>query len=775
MAVKRYFVYGVCLLLTGSLAVVRAKEPRTPKSNPVSHTEPIETKIIVKKGDRFVLSGKSLQVDTLLVKGTLVFEDHNNFDLSVAVLEIDGGTLRAGTSKKPISHSFLIDLSGGEAHPAQLTVKNGGRLLLFGNTEVYGEGEIHLDTEKEVPSRPIVISSQGNFGFIRLTEAAEAVFDGVQLRGLGVAGTHPVLSWQGTQSDSGVIRNSIFVDSRHTDLFLATAGAVIENNLFISRQGSSIYCASSRNATDNRIHSNRIVNTTGNHIFALAIHNPYQTVTQNHITVSGPTSGIGILLQNEHKNVQWEKPTKTFALNHNTVEAKGAHPVPGTVGIQIDAFDHKAIWRSTNNRIANFGLGLQTYSKNTVLDGYSFEHNTVGLIPGVAYLQNSRFLNDANHGKSTAVWVTDAMGASAPKISGLQITGSDIGFQIEGTPGANNYFEKITYRGVPRLLKFNEMDATSFLYDKDRSLTQTKAPEVVPEPGAAVPGHDHHAGKQPLKGLYLFHQDAFLNTKNSRPYPSNPSIYTASATNFGTLTISTGFGLEDPVHEHRQIFNSIWLRNSDTQKIMTKEKAVDNESFFLAANTLYEFDYGRSDRPLYDLSFEWDAPKGNWIMLKFRYTHPNVQGLRSFGSLIDRAASMHNLMHQNQTSYYFDAATETVFVKIYNDGNRDELVIYSSDILTEIQIDGKKVPLSMYTDLREDKVVISYELPKALPSTLLLADHYGNTLKTLHTGISDSGKISTAFSLQEYDVRKGVFLYFLTVNDQTHKGPVYAY
>ncbi len=747
------------------------------RTKTADYTTEIRTELIVEKGELLELSADSLIVQKIVVRGTLRASDKSGMVIVTQQIEIDGGRFEIGSKEKPRTTNFELLLKSSNDRPGNLLVKNKGQLVLNGILEnVHQTFDLHaLEIEKiPLPTRYITIATASNTlqGFIEIEDASDIYMSGVLFKGLGIKETKPALSWFGTTSINATIEHSVFTASKHTDLYLDKTKANIQKNTFVSLSGSSISCAASGVGSGNKIYGNTLINRNGKGLFALVSRNPFQTIVENELLVRDSTNGIGLLLQEGYQNHQWPFTNTLFELNNNTITAYGPLPSKGTIGMQVDAFDHKGIWRSTGNRITNFSLGAISSSKNLVLKEFQFQNNTIGIIPGVAYLQNSTFKMSTRQVGSTAIWIVDKGTASAPKVSDVAIENYAIGFHIEGKVDVNNYFEKISYKEILQPIKYTKLHTNTVLFDKDRSFSQVPLPPSKPIQETSVSGH-HHGGKSKHKGIYLFPSTSSNNTKNSTPLPFDPTVYYAPVHSFGVLTIATGFGLEDPVHEHSQRFNSLFLKNRETQKTFIKEDTLDNEMFFLAAYATYEFEYGAHKTPLYDLSFEWDAPEDTWIMLRFKYTHPNPQALRSFGSLIKPAGSMHDLMHQNETSYFYDPVTETVLAKIYNHSNRDELVIYSSDVLTEIIVDGRKIPISIYNE--GEKIIISYDLPKEMSSILTLNDHYGNPIKTLHEGNAPQGKISTEFDLKEFDVRKGVFLYFLTVDNQTHKGPVYAY
>ncbi|MEO0528579.1 MAG: hypothetical protein AAFZ89_15205, partial [Bacteroidota bacterium] len=498
--------------------------------------------------------------------------------------------------------------------------------------------------------------------------------------------------------------------------------------------------------------------------------------------------------QEDYKNFKWTKLHSSFVLEGNTVERKITNVSQEnietkTIGIFIDNFDHTGIWRTKQNKVSHFDTGVINKSKNITLDKYILENNTIGLVPGPAYINNSSIILTPYHGRqqSKAVWVTDTFSKSKPKITNLSIKNYPIGIAFEGKIGADNYFKKITYDAVEHPVQFSDLEENSYVFDKDNTLV---GESITASKSVMTHHHGHskmskdmdmdmgdmdHGTDHTPKGSYLVSSDSFWKINGSVPLKENAGISKIPASQFGELTISTGFGLDDPVHEHWESFNFLSLVNTQTQKRIRLEGAKNRETFMASGNAAYELAYELPEN-VYDISLEWDAPKDSWIVINVPYKHDKVYALRSFGKLIAASPSKEALLKTNETSYFINASKGMVTVKLYNTTNHNELVLYSSEVLVEIAFEGKKVPLTMKTDVQKNEVIISYHIPDlSLNSNLILTDGYGNPMETLFNGISESNTVTATIDMNKYDLGNTIFLYFLTIDGQKHKGPVYAY
>ncbi|MGB5821047.1 MAG: G8 domain-containing protein [Saonia sp.] len=371
------FLMGVLLLTffhTYAQENLPNKEVKLHKNTPE-----ILEEVVIEKGTISILSENPPPIKKLIIKGTLIIADDKEILLQVAQLEIDGGTLQVGTNEKEHLNTFAILLNSEDPSvTAVIKIKNKGSILLHGSSEnmplnIHAKPWENPNDGQLQRNITIATYSGESSGFMVIEDATQVKISGVQFKGLGLRDSIPALSWHGQTASPGQINNSVFVDSHYTDLYMDKTSAAIENNIFISKNGNSILCSPSGIGIENNIEANIIFNHSDSDVFAVATKNPYQSITNNYITVKGNTHGIGMLLRPEHENFAWKTSYVSFVMEGNHIEkiiptAPKMDSVLETKGILIDNFNHTGIWRTKNNTVSYFDKGIIIKSKNVVVE-----------------------------------------------------------------------------------------------------------------------------------------------------------------------------------------------------------------------------------------------------------------------------------------------------------------------------------------------------------------------------------------------------------------------
>ena len=664
--------------------------------------------LIIKEGEVVELKRRHQRIRKMVVKGTLTVSPKSPETLYVEQLIIDGGKFEVGQPGEKHPGEFSVKLTSEDSlTPSEISVINGGSLILNGYSKARPDQKIeNLDWKLNDPqlwrSINIGVQSSEGIGYITIEDAGDIMLSGVQFEGLGVKGSTPSLSWYGLTRGKGTIENSVFSDSKYTDLLLDKTEVIIHQNAFLSSNGSSIICSPSGIGISNVITSNIIINDSNNGEFAIVTMNPYQSIKANVIQVDNRTGGIGIRPQKGYEDYKWEESNNALNIEGNTIERTVKDHLPSgtkplTYGILIDHFDHTGIWRTKANTISGFDIGMIIKSGNVVVNEYSFTNNQIGIVPGTSYVGNSTisWSPEKENADTTAMalWITDEFGQSSPKVTNIRISDYPVGLHFEGQIQKENYFEKVKFENtVP--LHFGSLDSTSYINDKDGSLFGVNNQ-------ASATSHSGHHGQhhqsavysekvdKNIPGFVILPGNSSLMATHSTVLDNNPAIYKSPKSLFGVLTISTGFGMDDPVHEHNIHFKGLMITNQYNQHQIKPDKARNRQDIFLSANNYYTIDYGNEKKPLYDLSFEWDSNPGSWIILKVPYHHNKAYGMRAFGPLISPSETIEALENAKTTTYYIDEDENMVYVKLYYHEYQDQLVLYSSEVLTEIDIEGE--------------------------------------------------------------------------------------
>ncbi|WP_350290935.1 G8 domain-containing protein [uncultured Croceitalea sp.] len=739
-----------------------------------------KSELVIPKGKMLILKKNPSPLEKITVQGVLRVADVKDIEIQVAQIVIDGGTFEIGTEQKEKKYKCQITfIHSSGTLSSGLKVINHGNLLFYNPPAIVPSIEYPSGAGKEKQlAKNIVLSTVNKTvkALIRLEKAAKVNLSGVLFKNMGDS-LEPAFLWKGNKEAKASLSNSVFVNSKGDDLVLENTSARIENNIFISANGSSIICSKNGKGYQNKIESNLLINSNKKGTYALLVGNPFQSIQKNKVKVANSANGIAIKKPNPTKDRAWSTVSKFFVLSNNSIELNDStNKEHQNIGLFIDAFNHLGIWRTTHNEILNFPVGAIIKSKNTVLFEYNFKENLVGIYPGAAYVENSRFIHSHLNPElnSKAIWATDSLGKSAPKLSNIKIRNYKTGIFYEGRIAPENYFKEIVSENTTTL-GFGNLDPESIIVAKGfkEEKTENKPSQRPMTHKVNQNHHTHHTKPKKKKDYLLFHQDSPLHTNNSKPLVENAEIYQSPRDSYGTLIISTGHGLLDPVHEHSYFFNTLDLINNGTQKTISLKKPTNRTTLFTAGKNVYELKLGEEAMNFFDLSFEWESTPGNWIVLKVPYPHKKPFAMHSFGNLIDQSSSAEELMTNKRTSYFINS--ETIYVKLFNTKNVDELVLYSSDVLAEITLADKRVPISIKTNEEENEVLITCKTVKSTPATLELLDYYGNVVETLFDGIASKPEIKASIDLEKFDITNNVYLYSLKIDGKTHKGPIHTY
>ncbi len=732
--------------------------------------------LVIEKGEEFVLGKKNLIAGKLIVKGDFRVSEKNDCHVQLSELVIDGGTFRVGTTKEAYHKNLTITIAKG------INVKNGGSIRVHGSTKnnsnLRDYGTMDSLGPNTADTNIKFMAGNENPASFYAENAGELTISGAAFIGLG-SSNNPAVHIVGTTLKSNFLRNCVFQKSGGIDLQLDNTAMVIENNLFLSYNGTSVHCSGSRYGANNIFRDNTIHNHSDKDIFAVVFNNPYQTFINNKVFVNGKASGIGFLSRSYVGPGKKMTKNTDFVFDGNSVINYSHTDKTATkIGVLIEDFSDMKIWKTSRNSINGFDIGAKLKKNNLLISDYRFINNVIGCIPGAAYIQDSsfEFIKKEPKVNSQALLISSAYGKAAPKINGVKIKNYSTGIHFKGKISSDNYFETIDFENT-NTLSFEKLHKESIINDKDGSLIHKKDGQEAAhhhQMGHAMP-HGHHGPAKTTKGYLLYTKESFLFTANSTPiHTGHDSIYSTTQANIGSLTISTGFGLSDPVHEHDGQLNTISLYHPFKANRLTKRKPANRHRFLLAANETYELELGKEEMQFYDIGLEWEAASNKPILIKVPYQHNSVAAIRSFGSLIPSSDNLHALHQKNISSYFWNQEEQMVYLKLVPQKNLEELVVYSPSVLTEIKVGHGKVPVSIRTDVNKNTIVFNYQVPNGLPSKLELLDYYGNTVETLFEGYSQP-KNEVYIDLKKYDVKNSVFRYALTVDEKVHRGPIHAY
>ncbi|MEM8507301.1 MAG: G8 domain-containing protein [Bacteroidota bacterium] len=735
-----------------------------------------QNNLIVEKGEELLIRD-NLQIDRMVIRGTVTIMDQQDLTLRFSSLLLDGGQLIAGTPSKPFKHQLSLIL---DATIGAIRVQNGGRLVLTGaatsalklKKPVASE---KLDSVKTYRNIRLEVL-KGKSGYITSTENSTIQASGVAIDGFGTS-AHAAIGIYDLSTANSYLKQSMVCNSKNIDLRLTNSTMVVENNSFLSTSYTSIKSFGGTNHTFPRFRKNSIINTAGKDSFAIVLENLNQEFTENKVFVQKRTNGISVLHRSEKKGTGFNKRAN-FTFDNNRIINLSSSDTTATIGLSIQDLQSKSLIKSTANHIQNFGIGAHVHSGNIMLSNYSFLNNRIGCIPGTAYIEKSSFRRETGKVKngSKALWITDRFGKSAPKMSSISIQNHGQGLCFDGLVSAPNYFEAFHFEGTDPLA-FSDIAPRSVIHDKDGSLLRIPNKTSSHHRMHGSSHHGHHMAKVTNipQGYILYPSYSFLRYPNDKPLPNVGDMHYAPRNIVGTLTVATGMGLTDPVHEHHGQFDGVTLINSlgDSRTIKQKNNAIEVD---LMADECYQLDFGEQPLPFFDFGFEWEAPSQKSIYIKMPYPHDTPVAMRSFGNQLFSVQDMDALKSSNVSTYYWDKSNKMVYLKMIAQDNFEEMVIYSSAIRTEITIDGIQVPLSMQRNENKDTLVFEYTVPKANSySKFEVLDYYGNVVEKPFEGTIKGSKNTLEIALGDYDFKTKVYRYALIVGNQVHRGPIYPY
>ncbi|QLG45719.1 G8 domain-containing protein [Costertonia aggregata] len=734
--------------------------------------QPRELKIVA--GETYELTKSHKNFDKIIVKGLLKVVDKRNLQLVTGQMIIDGGTLEVGTPEEPFHHQFklLFKNKGFEQHG--LKVVNQGRVYLNGRARKNDSLQKTIQLTTFDSTQNAIVT----FKDVNQIQISQTTF-----KGLGNK-SNAAVAWEGASKES-YIQHSAFVNSKNTDIELDNTSITLKQNLFITNHGSTIICSKSGLGTNNKILENTIYASGLDSIYAISIHHPFQHIQKNRLVLSGAVSGILFRPKNPKQKTSLQKSKSTPSFEENTLE-RVRHPLENqvtneTIGILFEDFGKSLIFKARNNSVSNFSVGAIVTGGNYVLEKCHFKNNTTGVFAGTGYLNECTF-HMANKVKgTTAIIASNRFGNAAPKITDVNILNYDTGIQYDGVIGASNYIKATSFvNTVP--VSFKNLSAESVILDADGSLSLKGNPNKDISKNSI--DHAHHNISQAhhtmvktdkTKRTLIYPKTALLVSEASQQFNSLDGVYCSDEGLSGVLAISTGFGLSDPVHEHDGNFIDLEVHHLTSGNSKKIQKQTNRQELLLSANSVYKVMYKNKGNPLYDISLEWDGPIGTWIMVQLPYPHEKPVAMRSFGSLIQPSKSINEVKNSPKTTYFVDRNKKMAFIKLFNSDFADELVLYSSRVKTEIEIEGQKIPIELVTHLGKNQLSISFKTPKNTFSQLDVLDYYGNIVNTLFKGTSIDNITKSTIDLNQYDIEKEMFRYSLTVDGKNHKGPIHTY
>ncbi|MEM1358331.1 MAG: hypothetical protein AAGF89_09040, partial [Bacteroidota bacterium] len=407
---------------------------------------------------------------------------------------------------------------------------------------------------------------------------------------------------------------------------------------------------------------------------------------------------------------------------------------------------------------------------------------------------------------STGVHFATSRQPVVPRIQELMVHGYTTGIDIRGNIQAGGYLSKLQFHQVnqvislpatsPVMLSFPDgadwllpsqtskhhhqkesLQAAEFCHTmssseammehSNTSLAAKKKATPLEHHGAANDhkAHVHQHAPPPSKMVHLVppnHPSGITSDSKINDWSLVPEKLV------GDLSISTGFGMSDPVHEHDHPLHQLGLSSGEVQHTYLPEG--QEHSLILGVGKIYSLQVDFTK--FYDLSLEWTSTTEAPVLIKIPYPHEHPLVFRSLGAKLPRLTSVAQLRQDKRSAWYYDDVKKEVFLALRAGKHPIEVILYSEEVEASISAREASVPVRVATDAATGMTNISYQLSGEQPAKLTLTDIFGIPYSS-HTPLpNERGWVDLQLPPSTTAPPPQSGWYFLEVDGGMFKGPV---
>ncbi|MEL6924893.1 MAG: right-handed parallel beta-helix repeat-containing protein, partial [Bacteroidota bacterium] len=481
-------------------------------------------------------------------------------------------------------------------------------------------------------SHPIKIRTEGTARIRIEGEARRIQLAGVAFEGSNQPQTKAYFfTIHGLGEGENWIRNCSFAHMTNGALQLdKTDHLEITGNVFYNIRKSAIECSPSGIGEGNVFNNNLIVQCDldgSESMGAMQFYHPAQQVSHNSVLATRNGSAFRFDLPKGYEKFKWNIDGETVRFEHNS-----AHGFSRTnlslankqfPAFRFADFAHDAFWRLANNTFTGFPIGVHCLTNQLIMDGLYVHDCGVALIPGGAAVRNGTLsfdgrwfdLSHAIHREPVAIHADGNYTHNAPKVEQLTIKGYPIHFLMEGPIDEAHYFANLQL-DQPATFDFQSFDGRQLLHFKNTNLgyqpkpnehmmhashhAHTTAASGTPE---AASSHAHQEPQSAIHEMENIHQHDHEKVKDDQWFvlPPNAALvaancerpahlggYVCPTAAFGELIVSTGLGLDDPIHEHYRKFEGLSIRIKGGQWAPISTQATNRTNVLLPVGEQYE-------------------------------------------------------------------------------------------------------------------------------------------------------------------------------------------
>ena len=197
-------------------------------------------------------------------------------------------------------------------------------------------------------------------------------------------------------------------------------------------------------------------------------------------------------------------------------------------------------------------------------------------------------------------------------------------------------------------------------------------------PGKSEPdAHAHHHTRPTSKAVIVVPSADLRVSQSCTPLTSTDGWTVCPLASTGRLTIATGHGLSDPIHEHTKPLGSVRIDAGGEHSISAVQSAVQESFAELAGAKSYQLALPEIAN-YHDVYLGWESTAP--VRLRLVYPHDQPVVMRALGSVLPVVESPLAVDTASRSCYHVDAHTGAITLALVPDGGPEEVIIYSRDV-----------------------------------------------------------------------------------------------
>ena len=555
-------------------------------------------------------------------------------------------------------------------------------------------------------------------------------------------------------------------------------GAVLRNNTLYTEAGSALRVAPAGLGSDNDISGNDIeVVSHDRATVAVFFGNPLQRFLGNEVRLQGYGVAVDYSPPTAYNSYTWPAAELQFSNNQLLATTPGLG-----VGLRVAYHKLPGYAVTKGNLIAGFAIGAELDCPFFIARDWTLRDNGTGIhlsrgkleeskivapqaaaragvvAPGGRSATNLQLRDLMIHGYPTGVVVPDHL-SERSSISGLQLHGVDLPLELPASAEGSLFFPQ----------------GASFLSGSPASQEH----------------HGHHAGHgEAMDGHHQKAESASeetpLGMAHNHAAPPSPALHLLPSQHravspactdhagwkvcpvqaVGELTISTGFGMSDPIHEHdRPLLDPVLIRQGQTRTLPSDHQTATT---LIAADQLYELAIPELEN-IFDISLSWACEGDGLARLRLRYPHKSPQVFTALGYQLTRFTKLDEWSAATEPGWYFDEAAGAVYVGIKAVDGTAEVIVYNQSAVTELYDKGLAVPVTT-TYVTAGEVTLTFQTQPGRATRVVLTDIFGMPYAELPAVADTQGKTEVTYRDTAGQAQPG--WYFLYIGDRYFKGPI---